>query len=326
MIINDPIYGEVKITEPVLIDLIKSKALQRLKHINQHGANYFYWPEAKTINRHNHSVGVMLLIRKLKGSLKEQIAGLLHDVAHSAFSHVLDYLVDNREHQAHEQMAKKFIETTDIPEILKNYDYDLNEILDHASFGLLEQPAPALCADRVDYFLRDSLAYGMINKPEIEKILRHLAVKNNMIVTTSAEVAKLMGERYLEMDREYWATSKPAMAVNYALVEIIRHAFGIGVLRFEDLWTLNDQQVVDRLKGLQDPIIDRWFALMQPDILIIEDPDRYDVHVYTKIRLIDPPVLIKNKLSPLSQLDHDFADQLAQARDFPQELFLRFHQ
>jgi len=49
--------------------------------------------------RFDHSVGVMLLIRKLgAGSspasalLKEQVAALLHDVSHTAFSHVIDYV------------------------------------------------------------------------------------------------------------------------------------------------------------------------------------------------------------------------------------------
>ena len=38
----------------------------------------------------------MLLIKKLGGSVEEQIAGLLHDVSHTAFSHVIDYVFDNK--------------------------------------------------------------------------------------------------------------------------------------------------------------------------------------------------------------------------------------
>jgi HD superfamily phosphohydrolase len=37
----------------------------------------------------------MLLVRRLGASLEEQIAALLHDVSHTAFSHVIDSVDHN---------------------------------------------------------------------------------------------------------------------------------------------------------------------------------------------------------------------------------------
>lgn len=326
MTINDPIYGSVKITEPVLIELIKSSALGRLKHIHQHGANYFLWPIAESMNRYNHSVGVMILIRKLKGPLEEQIAGLLHDVGHSAFSHVLDYLLDNRSHEAHEQFTEQFVATSDIPEILRKHDLDSKKIFDHNRHPLLEQPAPLLCADRVDYLLRDALGYGVLTQKQIHKILEHLTTNKKMIVTNSKTIAKLMGETYLDMDREYWATSHNSLAINYAVVEMIRRALGMGDLRLEDLWRLNDKGLIDYLNNLNDPLIEKWFDILNPEMVVVEDRDHYDIHVWPKIRLLDPPVVEDSIVTPLSLLDKTYTNRLTEASDFPEELFLRFHE
>ena len=58
MNIHDRIYGEFKITEPVLTELIESPAIQRLKGIHQFGMPQRYYPYPG-FSRYEHSVGVM---------------------------------------------------------------------------------------------------------------------------------------------------------------------------------------------------------------------------------------------------------------------------
>lgn len=91
MIISDVLYGEFEVDQ-VVEELILSKSVQRLKGIHQTGASYLVNKEWN-VTRFDHSVGVMLLVKKLGGSVEEQIAGLLHDVSHTAFSHVVDYVL-----------------------------------------------------------------------------------------------------------------------------------------------------------------------------------------------------------------------------------------
>ncbi len=64
MNINDRVYGRTIIQEPILIELINSKPIQRLKGINQAGASQ-YAIEGKTVTRYEHSLGVMILLREL---------------------------------------------------------------------------------------------------------------------------------------------------------------------------------------------------------------------------------------------------------------------
>ena len=156
MFIKDNIYGEFEIEEPILIELINSKPVQRLKGIIQQVIptrfQRFPW-----FTRYEHSIGVMLLLRKLGATIEEQVSGLLHDVSHTAFSHMIDMLLYNDlDENFQDKNHENIIKNSEIPKILENYNFDVNKISNPANFSLLEQPAPDLCADRVDYCLRDT--------------------------------------------------------------------------------------------------------------------------------------------------------------------------
>ncbi|MBT2664897.1 hypothetical protein J7J00_05270 [Bacillus sp. ISL-4] len=123
MIVLDSIYGKY-IVEGVLEELILSIPVQRLKGIHQGGASYLV-NEKWDVTRFDHSPGVMLLIKALAGSLEEQIAGLLHAVSHTAFSHVIDFVLDCKDEDYHEKIYEHVIMESEIPFILKKYGYDI---------------------------------------------------------------------------------------------------------------------------------------------------------------------------------------------------------
>ena len=91
---TDPVYGQVRLTEPLLIDLFHSKAVQRLERIHQGGITAYIQPTRKT-TRLDHSLGVTALLRKLDAQVEEQAAGLVHDVHHNAFSQFIYFFFPN---------------------------------------------------------------------------------------------------------------------------------------------------------------------------------------------------------------------------------------
>ena len=127
MKIKDDIYGDFEI-EGVLEELINTKEFQRLKNIHQGGASYLVNPNWN-VTRYEHSVGTMLLIKKMNGTIEEQIAGLLHDISHTAFSHVVDFALNKSNEDYHEEIYEKIIENSGIPEILIKHGYDYKDIL-----------------------------------------------------------------------------------------------------------------------------------------------------------------------------------------------------
>ena len=155
MTINDPIYGKFKITEPVLIELIEAPSMQRLKKISQLGLPDRYY-HRKGFSRFDHSIGVLLALRQLKADLEEQVAGLLHDVSHTAFSHLVDWVIgDPTKEDFQDKNHLSYLKKSEIPKILSEAGFDVKQIADHHRFKLLERDAPEMCADRLDYALRE---------------------------------------------------------------------------------------------------------------------------------------------------------------------------
>lgn len=142
MIVHDVLYGSIAIEEHVLLDLLTSQAMQRLRGVLQHGITGLIGV-TPPVTRFDHSVGVLLLVRRLGGSLHEQIAALLHDVSHTAFSHVIDYVVDGHDRQSyHEDWKEPHLAASDVPQVLAQHGYDWRDFLQEEDYALLEQPAP----------------------------------------------------------------------------------------------------------------------------------------------------------------------------------------
>jgi len=311
MIYTDRIFGSIEIDEPVLLELLKSQAVQRLHGVLQHGITGMVGITRPT-SRFEHSLGVFLLVHKLGGSLEEQIAALLHDVSHTAFSHVIDYVFGGHESQNyHEEKKVEYIATTDIPTILEAHSYDWCELLcleDHdmaVRFPLLEQPAPAICADRLDYFLRDSYDLGLATHFEIELALDHLRVNNKHMVVDNQQVALWMGKTYIEADRASWANLREVGLYELA-ARSIRRGLDLGILTDADIWG-TDWPAWKKLQASTDQELQATLSLVSPDTIFVRDETQPTIQVGTKLRTIDPDVLINGKTQPLSLLDPNFA-------------------
>jgi HD superfamily phosphohydrolase len=95
---TDPLYGPYLIDDPAVRALLETAAVRRLEGVLQHGITALIEITRPT-TRLEHSMGVMVLVGNLGGSRMEQIAALLHDVSHTAFSHVIDYVFENHDGQ-----------------------------------------------------------------------------------------------------------------------------------------------------------------------------------------------------------------------------------
>jgi HD superfamily phosphohydrolase len=301
----DCIYGHEEIKEPVLLDLMGTEAMKRLKSVLQHGVTALIGI-TRPVSRYEHSMGVLTLVRRMGGSLEEQIASLLHDVSHTAFSHVIDYVFDGHETQSyHEEKKEEFVSGTDIPITLAKYGYDWHSFMHEDKFTLLEQPSPMLCADRLDYFLRDSLDLGLASKVEVQYALDHLVVHEERIVSDDLKAARWMGYTFIAADKASWANFRE-VGLYELTARAIRRGLEIGVLDEADIWG-GDESAWIKLQNSQDAEIKGNVDLVNPQTEFIWDPDIPTFRVSTKLRTIDPVVLQDGEVRPLSTLDTKFA-------------------
>lgn len=304
MIYQDRIYGSEKITEPVLLDLVASAPLQRLHGVLQHGVSALIGVTRDT-SRFEHSMGVMLLVRRLGASLGEQIAALLHDVSHTAFSHVIDYVFDGHETQAyHEEHKLPYVSTTDIPAILQRHGYHWLDFMHEDRFPLLEQAIPLLCADRLDYFLRDACDLGLAPGNEIARTLAHLDSHQGRMVVNDLEVARWLGYTFIQADKVSWANFREVGLYELA-ARAIRRGLQIGILVEADLWG-TDRPAWEKLQACDDPQLQENLVQVHPDTRFIWDELHPTFWVSTKLRSIDPDVYLAGQVVPLSRLDPAF--------------------
>ncbi|KAA0786719.1 HD domain-containing protein [Bacillus wiedmannii] len=288
MIISDVLYGEFEVDQ-VLEELILSKSVQRLKGIHQNGASYLI-NEKWNVTRFDHSVGVMLLVKKLGGSVEEQIAGLLHDVSHTAFSHVIDYVFDNINESYHEEIFSSVVKNSEIPAILSKYGYNYEEILlDDSKWTLLERSAPELCADRVDYTLRDMYTYGYTSLEEVHRFLEDVIAVDGKMVLQSIEVAEWFTEMYYKEVIDFFM--KPMNIYgNDMLAKTLKLALHKKVIHAED-FLLKDEELISKLQQCSEPEVHALLSKVHPNVIVKEDRNDYDLYQKNKVRLIDPPFL-----------------------------------
>jgi hypothetical protein len=306
---SDPLYGTVAIHEPVLIELMQTAAMQRLHGILQHGITGLIGVTRAT-TRFEHSMGVMLLVRRLGAPLEEQIAALLHDVSHTAFSHVMDYVFDGHDSQSyHEEMKETYIAGTDLPGVLAQNGYDWRDLLHEERYPLLEQPLPALCADRLDYFLRDSCDLGMATTEQVQSALDHLVVRQGRIGVDHVETARWIGNAFIAADEASWANFREVGLYELA-ARAIRIGLQVGAITEADIWS-TDRQVWAKLQARRDPELESCLALVSPDTRFEWDELAPTFRVSTKLRTVDPDVWSDGHWQPLSALEADFGRRRA---------------
>ncbi|WP_148357497.1 HD domain-containing protein [Peribacillus simplex] len=300
MIVLDSIYGK-HIVEGVLEELIVSKPFQRLKGIHQGGASYLV-NEQWDVTRFDHSIGVMLLIKELGGSLEEPIAGLLHDVSHTAFSHVIDFVLDCKDEDYHEKIYDQVIMESEIPFILKEYGYDCKVIF-QSKWELLEQPAPELCADRVDYTLRDMYHYGHITMESVNEFLDHIIIINGRMYLDNIESAEWFVKTYYSEVIDFFMN--PLNIYGYdILTKTLQLALAKKLISLDDLLG-TDEEVMSLLSFTEDHEVQNLLKRIHGNVKVKEDQLDYDIHRKNKMRLMDPSVIQGTQLVRASSLSEE---------------------
>jgi HD superfamily phosphohydrolase len=199
--------------------------------------------------------------------------------------------------------------SSEIPNILKSHNYDVGSIVNLSDFLLLEREAPDLCADRLDYTLRDSATYHG-NVSIIKNILSHIKTHDNIIVVDNADVAKELSLLYLELNRCYWANPKE-LVLSEILADAIKLSYEQGFISFEDFFG-DDKYLFEKIKENKNKkVSDLMRSLESPfSIQYVTESDDYDYCCKGKLRTIDPIALTNSGPRRVSEIFPTFKDTL----------------
>ena len=321
----DKVFGEAEIQDKVILDLINCSTLQRLKGIDN--AGYFKpWFKGEGFSRFDHSVGVYILLKIYRTSLEEQVAGLIHDVSHTVFSHCIDYAKeesDEKEQKFQDDIFDGFVRQSEIPAILQGHGISLDFILDDKNFPLKEKLLPDLCADRIDYSLRTALGCKVIVKKEIDYFLENLVAEEGSWIFKNLEIAKRFAEFFSFMNREYYSGLSSAVMLK-TTGECLKYALSEGYIVESDLHT-TDKNVLKKIqvKTATDKTLKLLFDRMNNRFLYKENSENYDFHIFCKSRVVDPYFKENGSLKRVSEADVAWRKAVVR-ESIPREYFIKF--
>ncbi len=235
-IINDPIYGFIQITNPLVFDIIEHSYFQRLRRITQMGFSNLVYPGANH-TRFHHAIGCLYLMQKVVRVLrfkhveisKEEenglyLAILLHDIGHGAFSHALEHsIVDGI---THEEISLLFMK-----KLNEEFDGKLSLAISifegkyHRNF-MNQLISSQLDIDRLDYLNRDSFYTGVTEgNIASDRLITMMNVKNDALVIEQKGIYSV--EKFLISRRlMYWQVylHKTGLVAEHILMKILKRA------------------------------------------------------------------------------------------------------
>ncbi len=235
-IINDPVFGFIKIPRGLLYNIVEHPLFQRLNRINQLGLASVVYPGARH-TRFQHSLGAFHLMSEAIINLQQkgififeseaeavQAAILMHDIGHGPFSHVLeDTLIHGI---SHEDISLLMME-----EINRSLNGQLNLAIsifkgEYPKNFLHQLISSQLDMDRLDYLRRDSFYTG-VTEGNIgsARIIKMLNVIDDSLVVEQKGIYSL--ENYLTTRRlMYWQVylHRTCVAYEKVLVNMLNRA------------------------------------------------------------------------------------------------------
>ncbi len=253
---SDPIHELIKAYD-CEIRIIDSFPFQRLRFISQLGIAYMVFPSAQH-SRFEHSLGTMKLAGRIYNSLglKDEklykiarLAGLLHDIGHTPFSHTTEVLLGDK---SHESIGERVLFEECIADILKNCGYSLEDIQLIVELAFRKGSSlPKIItgefgADRMDYLRRDAYfcgtSYGFFDYRRLLENMLFIEGKKCVHISALRALESFILGRYFMYSQVYF--HKVVRILNIHLEEVIHDFLERGLLNRMDFYRKTDPHVL----------------------------------------------------------------------------------
>ena len=185
--VRDPIHDYIDLSS-VKVKLVDTPAYQRLRWIKQLGPTNLVYPGANH-TRHEHCMGTSHVVDKMADSAGlsttekklASVAGLLHDLGHTAFSHLGDDINGVEDHVIR---TTKIISQTEISDILSDEGLDSKAVSEIITGNHQLGPLVSgdLDGDRLDYLVRDAHYTGVSTGVDMGRLIATMEMSNSQLV------------------------------------------------------------------------------------------------------------------------------------------------
>lgn len=323
---NDEIKEYFKILSPEfpewLLEYIDTPAMQRINGSSMScGTDYTkvfnvrYWYS----NLH-HSIGVALIVWNFTHDKKQTLAGLFHDIATPTFKHCIDFMNGDSEHQeSTEERTEQIIRNSkEIMSLLDRDNIRIDEVSDYHIYPIADNDTPMLSADRFEYTFSSGLVFHRIYElDDIKKIY------NNVCILKNENGIDELGFRDMEICEEYickisnlwpeWISDKDRTVMQF-IADIVKSMNVKGYITIDDLYTLSEKEIIDRILNCEDTYLSNSFCKFQNATSVYgsETPieNKYCTHVKGKRRYIIPLTKFNGEVHRINEVSNKAADKI----------------
>ena len=283
-----------------LKDYLKVPSLERIKYVGYFcGMDYAsknIYDFREYVSRFDHSLTVALLTYKLTKDKKSTLAALFHDISAPCFSHVIDYMnKDYEKQESTEEYTERIIkEDKELVKLLEKDNISIEDITNFKKYTVVDTNRPKLCADRLDGIILTSLFWTKdLDKDDIKPILDSVTLYTNEdgeeeIGINDIDIANKLV--IINENIDLYCHSKEDNFMMELLANITKEAIDLDIITYEDLYTMKEIDILDKIRLNGDTSIANKMNLF--DNIKLEEIEELDLP-YIKKREINPLVKCK---------------------------------
>ena len=288
-----------------LLPYLSSVAMQRLKGVDMNcGMNFTSFPvfrDLEPYSRYDHSLGVALIVWHFTHNRIQALAGLFHDIATPAFSHVTDFMRgDYLKQEASENETSMVIHND--PDIMKQLSQDEispDQVSDYHLYPIADNDSPHLSADRLEYTCGDIVDYHFGTAENVR------ALYNDLIVLKNEDGIDEIGfmhpkqteqfARYALQCGKIYSCKEDRYAMD-RLSDLLKECIADHTLEMSDLYT-SEKEVIRKIRMVHEKEWKEFTSLSRVVSLPADTKGARMIRV--KKRYIDPLVMNQGRVSDL---------------------------